>query len=94
MSRNGVDIAALAIMLVGLAARVSAEELRAQDEADCRSFGFQPGTPDLPLVSNARAWQDGTVLLLRPDGTGRAGGVRGGRRDRSGSGPEELRIGG
>jgi hypothetical protein len=34
MSRNGVDIAALAIMLVGLAACVSPEELRAQDEAD------------------------------------------------------------
>jgi hypothetical protein len=41
MSRNGVDIAALAIMLVGLAACVSPEELRAQDDADCRGFGFQ-----------------------------------------------------
>jgi hypothetical protein len=58
MSRNGVDIAALAIMLVGLAACV-----------------------------NARAWRDGT-MLPRPDGTGRAGGVRGGRWDRSGSGRE------
>lgn len=39
-------IAASAMMLASLTACVSAEELRAQDEASCRSFGFQPGTPD------------------------------------------------
>jgi hypothetical protein len=34
---------AIVVMLTGC---VSPEELRAQDEADCRSFGFQSGTTD------------------------------------------------
>ena len=46
MSRRQVKAAAFAIMLVGLTGCVSAEELRARDDATCRSFGFQPGTPD------------------------------------------------
>jgi hypothetical protein len=48
MSRNAALVlrAAAVIMLAGLTACVSLEELRAQDEATCRSFGFQPGTPD------------------------------------------------
>jgi hypothetical protein len=45
-SRAAVAIAASAIMLGGLAACVSPEELRAEDVATCRSFGFQAGTPD------------------------------------------------
>jgi hypothetical protein len=33
-------------LLVALASCVSLEELRAQDEATCLSYGFQRGTPD------------------------------------------------
>ena len=47
MSRYPVVlIATSAIMLYGLAACDSPEELRAHDEAACASYGFQPGTPD------------------------------------------------
>jgi hypothetical protein len=31
---------------LALAACVSPEQPRAQDEANCRSYGFQPGSPD------------------------------------------------
>jgi len=33
-------------LLVALASCVTPEELRAQDEAACLSYGFQRGTPD------------------------------------------------
>ncbi len=34
------------LMLLSLAACQSAEELRAQDESVCASYGFKPGTTD------------------------------------------------
>jgi hypothetical protein len=34
------------MILAGISACVSPEELRARDEAACRSYGFQPGTAD------------------------------------------------
>ena len=37
---------ALAIILAGLTACASPEEIRAGDEAACTSDGFQPNTPD------------------------------------------------
>jgi hypothetical protein len=37
---------ALGLALASLAACVSPEELRHEDEAACASFGFQPGTND------------------------------------------------
>jgi hypothetical protein len=37
---------AFVAMVIGLAACISQEEMRADDEADCVSFGFQRGTPD------------------------------------------------
>lgn len=47
MSKNSVArMTVLALALAGLAGCVTPEELRAQDEAACRSYGFQPGTPD------------------------------------------------
>jgi hypothetical protein len=47
MSRSPVvHIVASAIILTGLTACVSPEEIRARDEATCAGFGFQPGTPD------------------------------------------------
>lgn len=46
MSRNLIRAALAAVMLLGLAACVSPEELRQQDEAACLSYGFQRGTPD------------------------------------------------
>jgi hypothetical protein len=39
-----VRLVASTIMLAGFCACVSSEELHAQDEAACRSYGFQPGT--------------------------------------------------
>jgi hypothetical protein len=38
--------AALALLLLGLAACQSPEELRAQDEGTCARYGFTPGTTD------------------------------------------------
>jgi hypothetical protein len=49
MSRSAVVQIVIAIMLIGLAACVSPEELRARDEAACARFGFQPGTPDFAV---------------------------------------------
>jgi hypothetical protein len=34
------------IMVLGLGGCVSPEDLRRQDEAQCRSYGFTPATPD------------------------------------------------
>lgn len=39
-------VALLGLLLVGLTACISPEELRAQDEAACQGYGFQPGTTD------------------------------------------------
>lgn len=44
--RASVAIVASAIMLAGLGACITPEDLRAEDEGRCRSFGFQPGTTD------------------------------------------------
>ncbi len=46
MSRNSIRLIAASLLLASLSACVSAGELRTHDEAACRSFGFQPGTPD------------------------------------------------
>ena len=47
MSRSRVAVAAaFAVMLAGLTACVSPEEQHAEDEAVCKSYGFQPGTTD------------------------------------------------
>jgi hypothetical protein len=34
------------LLLAALAGCVTAEDLRRQDEAQCTSYGFKPGTPD------------------------------------------------
>jgi len=41
-----IRLALALLMLIGLAACVSPEELRRADEAACTSFGFKQGTPD------------------------------------------------
>jgi hypothetical protein len=46
MTRAFVKPVALTFMLAGLTACASPEEIRAGDEATCRSDGFQPDTPD------------------------------------------------
>jgi hypothetical protein len=46
MPRDLIRAALLVALLLGLAACVSPEELRQQDEAACLSYGFQRGTPD------------------------------------------------
>jgi hypothetical protein len=52
---------ALGLALASLAACVSPEELRREDEAACMSFGFQPGTNEfaacLQRESLARRYQ-------------------------------------
>jgi hypothetical protein len=46
MTINVARVVICALTLLSLCACVSAQELRAQDEAACASYGFQPGTPD------------------------------------------------
>jgi hypothetical protein len=46
MSRSVARAALLLILLLPLAACVTPEELRQQDEAACISYGFHQGTPD------------------------------------------------
>lgn len=46
MSRDLLRAALLAALLLGLAACVSPEALRQQDEAACLGYGFQRGTTD------------------------------------------------
>ncbi len=46
MSRDLVRAVLLLAALFSVAACVSPEELRQQDEAACLSYGFQRGTPD------------------------------------------------
>jgi len=46
LSRFLPTSAVFAAMLTSLAACVSPEQLREQDEATCVGFGFQRGTPD------------------------------------------------
>ena len=46
MIRVFVKPVALALMLAGLAACASPEEIRAGDDAACSSYGFQPNTPE------------------------------------------------
>jgi hypothetical protein len=43
--RRSAVVALLGLALIGLCACASPEELRAQDEAACTGYGFQPGTP-------------------------------------------------
>jgi hypothetical protein len=45
MMRRSAALALLGLALTGLCACASPEELRAQDEAACSGYGFQPGTP-------------------------------------------------
>ncbi|HUC65825.1 MAG TPA: hypothetical protein VMA53_10380 [Stellaceae bacterium] len=46
MSRSVARAALFIALLVALTSCVTPEELRAQDEAACVSYGFQRGTPD------------------------------------------------
>lgn len=46
-------VAALAV--VSLFGCVSPEEMRRQDEAQCASYGFAPGTPDFALCLQREA---------------------------------------
>ena len=46
MPRNLVAAVLAGALMLSLAACVSPEELRRQDEAACVSFGFQPGTAE------------------------------------------------
>jgi hypothetical protein len=46
MRRAFVKSVALTLMLAGLTACASPEEIRAADEAACSSYGFQPSTPE------------------------------------------------
>jgi hypothetical protein len=43
--RSAAAVALLGLALVGLCSCASPAELRAQDEAACTGYGFQPGTP-------------------------------------------------
>jgi hypothetical protein len=45
MMRRSALAALFGMALIGLCACASPEELRAQDEAACRGYGFQLGTP-------------------------------------------------
>jgi hypothetical protein len=46
LSRNLLLSALLGTVLAGLGACVSAEQIRAEDEATCAGYGFQRGTPE------------------------------------------------
>jgi hypothetical protein len=46
MPRDPIRAALLVALLLGLAACISPEELRQQDEAACLGYGFQRGTTD------------------------------------------------
>lgn len=46
MLRHFLATILFGIMLIGLSACISPEEARRQDEAACRSYGFQQGTAD------------------------------------------------
>lgn len=46
MARRVVLVLASSLVLLGVAACASPEELRRQDEAACTSYGFKPGTPE------------------------------------------------
>ncbi|HUC65143.1 MAG TPA: hypothetical protein VMA53_06935 [Stellaceae bacterium] len=45
MLRKSAAAGLLGLALVGLCSCASPQELRAQDEAACTGYGFQPGTP-------------------------------------------------
>ena len=69
------------MVLLAVAACVSPEQLRAQDEANCGSYGFQPGSPDfaacLQRENLARTYYQGSGTSL---GVGLGFGVGGGHR--------------
>jgi hypothetical protein len=71
----------LMLPLLGLSACVSAEQLRAQDEANCAAYGFQPGSPDfsacLQRENLARNYYQGSGTSL---GVGLGFGFGGGHR--------------
>ena len=46
MARNIAHASLCALGLLSVSACVSAQELRAQDEAACIRYGFRPGTAD------------------------------------------------
>jgi len=74
MTRADVKPVALTLMLAGLTAYASPEEIRAGDEAACRSDGFQPNTPDfaacLQRQSLARQYSGPPMAQYGPVGYG------------------------
>ena len=77
MSNAILTRGALTIMLAGLMACASPEEIRAGDEAACRSDGFQPDTPDfaacLQRQSLARQYSAPPAAQYGPAGYGPGG---------------------
>jgi hypothetical protein len=77
MSNVILKLGTLAIMLAGLTACASPEEIRAGDEAACSSYGFQPNTPDfaacLQRQSLAREYSAPPAAQYGPGGYGPAG---------------------
>ena len=74
MKRCFVRPVALTLMLVGLTACASPEEIRAGDEAACTSYGFQPNTPDfaacLQRQSQARQYTPPPMAQYGPAWSG------------------------
>jgi hypothetical protein len=64
----------VAMMLAGLTACASSEEIRAADEAACSSYGFQPDTPDfaacLQRQNFARQYSGPPMAQYGPAGYG------------------------
>ena len=74
MTRASVKPVALTLMLAGLTACASPEEIRAADEAACTSSGFLPNTPDfatcLQRQSLARQYSGPPMAQYGPVGYG------------------------
>lgn len=68
MARGPALALAASLLLFGVTACASPEELRRQDAAACASYGFQPGTPEFAACvqreSIARRYGGGTGLSL------------------------------
>jgi hypothetical protein len=77
MGRTLIQMVAVGMILTGLSACASPEEIRAGDEAACRSDGFQPNTPDfaacLQRQSLARQYSAPPAAQYGPAGYGPGG---------------------
>jgi hypothetical protein len=71
MARRATVTLVASVALLGVAACASPEELRAQDQAACASYGFKLGTPDfsgcLQRESLARRYSDVPTMTLGVD---------------------------